>query len=56
MAKRERTDKAESAETILETCPACGSAVGTEETCTQCGAGLDYYRHPPAVATDSASE
>jgi hypothetical protein len=52
MAKKKDT----AAETVLETCPVCGSAVGSEETCSQCGAGLDYYRQPPPEADGKASE
>jgi hypothetical protein len=36
--------------TILETCPVCGSAVGSEDSCTWCGAGLAYYRQATATA------
>ncbi len=40
-----------------ETCPACTSAVDPEaENCTQCGAGLEYFREQAreaaALATD----
>lgn len=30
---------------VVETCPACTSAVSAEsDTCSQCGADLGYYR------------
>jgi hypothetical protein len=67
--QKSKTKDIEVAETILETCPVCGSAVGSEETCTWCGAGLAYYRQltaaaqspaetvqPDAAKQDSASE
>ncbi len=38
----------------LSTCPVCGSAVVDEKTCSQCGAGLDYYRNPPAQTSEGA--
>jgi hypothetical protein len=55
MAKKKQDIAA--SETILETCPACGSTVGSEDTCTWCGAGLDYYRQPPpALATAESGQ
>ncbi len=46
------------AETKLETCPACTAAVGSEKTCTQCGADLDYYRQQAssALATEQSEQ
>jgi hypothetical protein len=50
MAKKQK--EIAQAETTIETCPACTAAVGSEATCTQCGADLEYYRKPPAVAAE----
>jgi hypothetical protein len=52
--QKSKTKDIEAAETILETCPVCGSAVSSEETCTWCGAGLVYYRKPAAPAQSPA--
>jgi ribosomal protein L32 len=51
MAKKQEKD---TGAIKLETCPVCGSAVGSEATCTQCGAGLDYYRQPTSAAQSPA--
>jgi rRNA maturation protein Nop10 len=53
-ATRKKQDEEKDSATILETCPVCGSAVGDEDSCTQCGAGLDYYRQPAAPAQSPA--
>ncbi len=55
--KHHREPGATAAEVKLETCPACTAAVGSEKTCTQCGADLDYYRQPaPAALAPADSE
>lgn len=56
MAKQEKGKDIAPAETTLATCPVCGSAVGSEDSCTWCGAGLAYYRKPPTAPAQSPAE
>jgi uncharacterized paraquat-inducible protein A len=56
---RQQWEKGQGAEATVETCPACTSAVDAEaETCSQCGADLNYYRQQkePAALAPTGSE
>jgi hypothetical protein len=45
------------AENLVETCPACTSAVDAKAAiCLQCGAGLDYFRQQNKAPAQSSAE